>query len=79
MTAILCDSQNVLIKHQLAFKSSLSNPECQKEAGKNLVHQFDEWWSLINGDDIDQIANLLTEGMPNLQLPVLTCWHTIIC
>ena len=32
----------------------------------------------MNGDDIDDVANILSEGMRNLQLPVSTRWHTII-
>ena len=64
--------------HNLVVENILSNHEWQEEAGENFQGEFEEWWSLMNGDDIDAVTNELSEGMQNLQLPVFTRWHTII-
>ena len=64
--------------HNLVVENILSNHEWQEEAGENFQGGFEEWWSLMDGDDIDAVTNELNEGMQNLQLAVFTHWHTII-
>ena len=64
--------------HNIVVETIMNNPEWQEEAGEHFMEQFKSWWSLMNGDDIDDVANILSEGMRNLQLSVFTCWHTII-
>ena len=64
--------------HQIIVDMILQNEEWQREAGENFKHQFNEWWSLMNSGDIDNVTDTLSKGMRNLQLPVFTRWHTII-
>ena len=64
--------------HNIVVNAIMENPLWQEEAGKHFESQFNAWWSLMNGNDVDGITAVLSEGIQNLQLPVFTRWHTII-
>jgi hypothetical protein len=64
--------------HNIDVERILGNPDWQDKDGKHFEDKFNSWWSLMNGDAIDSVTNILSEGMRDLQLPVFTRWHTII-
>ena len=52
--------------HNIVVSNILENPEWQAEDGQHFKDQFNAWWTIMNGEDIDEITDILCEGMRNL-------------
>ena len=63
---------------KIVFNTIMAKEEWQEEAKANFKQKFNDWWTTMNGDDTDAQLELLNAAIRNVQLPVLTRWHSTL-
>ena len=63
---------------KIVFNTIMTKKEWQEEAKANFKQKFNDWWTTMNGDDTDAQLELLNAAIRNVQLPVLSRWHSTL-